>query len=150
MGKPTLGGGRGKYDQGEFTPRNRDKYIGTYPILCRSSWEKKMCAFLDTHSSVLFWASESLAIPYINPFTKRIANYYPDFMVVFMDKNGNQKREIIEIKPSHETFIEKARTKRDKMAVALNYYKWAAAKKFADSNGLFFRVITEKDIWDMT
>jgi hypothetical protein len=146
MGKLNFGlGGRGQ--KSIFTPKNASKYMGTLPIISRSSWEYAMMNFFDTHPNVLFWASESLKIPYVNPFTKRMANYYPDFLVVFSDKNGKQRREVIEIKPLKETLLEHAKTKKDKAAVALNYYKWSAAKKFCDNNGMHFRVLNETDIF---
>jgi len=146
MGKTNFGlGGRGQ--KSTFTPKNKNKYIGDYPVICRSSWERTMCQYFDTHPNVLFWASESLHIPYVNPFTKKIAKYYPDFLVIFKDKNGKQRKEIIEIKPKAQTVLESAKTNSDKAALALNYYKWAAAGKFAKDNGMVFRVLTEDQIF---
>jgi hypothetical protein len=140
----------GRGQKSVFTPKNKEKYIGDYPILSRSSWELKMMQYFDTHPNVLFWASESLKIPYVNPFTKKIANYYPDFLCIFKDKSGKQRKEIIEIKPKSQTLIESAKTKNDKEALALNYYKWAAATKFAKDNGMTFRVLNEDDIFGKT
>ena len=82
--------------------------------------------------------------------TKKIANYYPDFLCIFKDKSGKQRKEIIEIKPKSQTLIESAKTKNDKEALALNYYKWAAATKFAKDNGMTFRVLNEDDIFGKT
>ncbi len=137
----------GRGQKSVYTVKNREKYIGDYPVYCRSSWENTMCLYFDTHPNVLFWASESLKIPFINPFTKRIGNYYPDFLVIFKDKNGKQRKEIIEIKPKSQTVLESARTKSDKEALALNYFKWQAATKFAKDNGMIFRVLTETEIF---
>lgn len=146
MLKPRLGNG-GKFSQGEYVLINPSKYIGTLPILYRSSWEHKMMRFLDEHQSVLFWASESLAISYFNVLTNKPAKYYPDFLIVYIDKSGKQHREIVEIKPSHETIMEKARSKRDKLSVVLNQCKWKAARIFAKKNNMEFRVVTENEIW---
>ena len=148
MGKPSLGGrGKGKFHQGEFVPKNRSKYIGTYPIYFRSSWEKKFMNFLDAHANVLFWGSEALKIPYVNPFTRKIANYYPDFIIISIGKDGKQTKKIVEIKPNKETILEAAKSMKDKIALALNYYKWAAARKFAHDNDMEFSVITEKQLF---
>lgn len=146
MGKTNFGmGGRGQ--KSLFVPKNPSKYIGDYPIICRSSWEAKLALYFDTHPNVLFWASESLKIPYMNIFTKKIANYYPDYLVIFKDKNGKQRREIIECKPLKESVMENAKTNKDKLTVALNMCKWQAAQKFAKDNGMIFRIVTEKDLF---
>lgn len=146
MGKTNFGlGGRGQ--KSTFIPKNPDKYIGDYPIICRSSWENTMCLYFDTHPNVLFWASESLKIPYVNPFTKKIANYYPDFLIIIKDKNGKQHRQILEIKPKSQTVLESAKSNSDKAALALNMFKWSAATQFAKNNGMTFRVLTEADIF---
>jgi hypothetical protein len=146
MGKLNFGmGGNGQ--KSIFTPKNPNKYMGTLPIISRSSWEYAVMNTFDTNNNVLFWASESLKIPYMNPFTNKVANYYPDFLVVYQDKNGKQKREIIEVKPAKETIMEKAKTKKDKLSVVLNTYKWQAATQFAKNNGMRFRVLNESDIF---
>jgi TnsA-like endonuclease N terminal len=146
MPLPGLTGSR-KYMQGTYMVKNPNKYVGGKAPIYRSSWEHKMMLFFDTHPSVLYWSSESLAIPYINPFTRKISNYYPDFLAVYVDKNGKQKKEIIEIKPQKETTMESAKSQKDKIAVALNYSKWLAAKKFCEQNGMIFRVLGENDIF---
>ena len=57
------------YIQGQYTPVNPGKYVGTYPIIFRSSWEFTVMKLLDTNPNILNWASESLKIPYQTPFT---------------------------------------------------------------------------------
>ena len=138
----------GKYVQGKYIPVNPNKYVGTYPIFFRSSWEFKAMQLFDSHPNILKWASESVKIPYQNPFTGKYTVYVPDFVVTYVDAKGNQKTEIIEVKPAKETFLEKAKSQRAKAAVALNTYKWAAAQAFAKSNGMSFRVMTEHDIFN--
>ena len=137
----------GKGQKTVFIPKNPNKYIGDYPIVSMSSWELKLMQYFDTHPNVLFWASESLAIPYVNVFTKKIARYYPDFLVIFSDKNGKQRKEIIEVKPLKEASVENAKTQKEKMTVAVNMCKWQAATKFAKDNGMVFRIVTEKDLF---
>jgi hypothetical protein len=149
MSKVNFGMSKSKYS-GSFTPKNPKKYIGTFPIIYRSSWEHKMCMLLDSHPNVLEWASETIAIPYINPFSKKkskVSNYYPDFYVMMVDKTGKRVIEIIEIKPAKETFMERAKSQRDKLCVVQNHQKWTAAKQYCEQQGYTFRVLTELDIW---
>lgn len=137
-----------KYVQGHYKPVNPDKYVGTYPIVYRSSWEFRLMEMFDTHSSVLNWASESLKIPYTNPFTNKYTVYVPDFVVVYDDAKGSRKAEIIEIKPAKETFLEQAKSEKHKLAAILNAHKWAAAQAFAKSRGMTFRVMNEHHIFN--
>lgn len=138
---------REKFSQGFFTPKNPDKYKGQLPIRYLSSWEFKVMQMLDNHPNILYWSSESIAIPYMNPYTKKPSKYYPDFIVVYVDKYGKEKREMIEVKPASETFLESAKSKKQKLAIGLNSVKWAAAKEFSKRNGMTFRVITEHNIF---
>jgi len=136
------------YVQGEYKPINPAKYVGTYPIFFRSSWEHKVMVMFDTNPNIISWASESLKIPYQNPFTNKYTVYIPDFVVTYMDANGKTNAEIIEVKPSKETFLEKAKSEKAKAAVALNQFKWAAAHAFAQSHGMKFRVMNEENIYN--
>lgn len=137
-----------RFHQGEYIPINPDKYIGTYPIYLRSSWERHVATMFDTNPSIIGWASESVKIPYLNPFTNKYTVYIPDFLVIYEDKNGNRKAEIIEVKPMKESSLLEARSLKDKAAAALNQYKWAAAQAWAKSNGMIFRVLTEASIFN--
>jgi len=136
------------YVQGQYKPVNQSKYVGTYPIVFRSSWEFKVMQMFDTNPNIINWASESLKIPYQNPFTGKYTVYVPDFIVTYVDAKGNQKAEIIEVKPAKETFLEKAKSQRAKAAVALNTFKWQAAQIFAKNHGMNFRVMTEDNIFN--
>ncbi len=136
------------YVQGKYTPVNPEKYVGTYPIFFRSSWEFKVMQLFDANPHFTSWASESLKIPYQNPFTGKYTVYVPDFVVTYIDANGKTKAEIIEVKPAKETFLEQAKSPRAKAAVALNAFKWQAAQAFAKSNGMTFRVMNEGNIYN--
>lgn len=136
------------YVQGQFKPANPAKYVGKYPIVFRSSWEFKVMQMFDANPSIMSWASESLKIPYQNPFTGKYTVYVPDFVVTYVDAKGNQKAEIIEVKPAKETFLEQAKSQQAKAAVALNTFKWAAAHAFAKSHGMTFRVMNEGNIFN--
>lgn len=136
------------YVQGHYKPINPSKYAGTYPIVFRSSWEHKVMVLFDTNPNISSWASEPIKIPYQNPFTGKYTVYVPDFVVTYVDAKGNQRAEIIEVKPAKETFLEQAKSQRAKAAVALNTFKWAAAQAFAKSHGMTFRVMTENNIFN--
>lgn len=136
------------YIQGEYKPVNAAKYVGKYPIRFRSDWEFTVMKMLDTNPNITSWASESIKIPYKNPFTNKYTVYVPDFIVTYTDAKGNAKAEIIEVKPAKETFLEQAKSQKAKAAVALNAFKWEAARAFAASHGMGFRVMNEHHIYN--
>ena len=136
-----------KFNQGKFEPKNPIKYVGTYPIKYRSSWELVFMNVCDNHPNIKQWASESIKIPYRHPFTGRHTIYVPDFLVSYVDKKGKGRVEVIEIKPLKQTLVEKARGTRAKMVVAINKAKWSAAQKWCQKNGMIFRVMTEADMF---
>lgn len=140
-----------KFAQGKFTPKHPEKYIGVGEITARSSWEFTMMRFLDTHPGVVYWASESVKIPYKNPFTNRYTVYIPDFFIVYVDKKGKQHSELIEVKPANQTMEEMAnKSKKNKAHWILNQAKWAAAETYCRNKKIIFRVITENDIYQKT
>jgi len=136
-----------KYAQGKYTVKNPEKYIGKRVPTYRSSWEFTFMSFCDNNPAVLNWASEAISIPYFNPVKGRQTIYVPDFLVVYVDANQKQHTELVEIKPSTETTMESARSYRDKLMVAMNMAKWAAADSFCRAQNMKFRVITEHDIF---
>lgn len=136
-----------KWHKNEFTPKNPEKYVGTYPIIYRSSWENAFMQKCDNHPNIIKWASESIKIPYYNPFKRRDTIYVPDFLIQYLDRNGNNIVEILEIKPMNQTLEAMAKGQNNKAALALNKIKWAAATKWAKKNGMRFRVMTESDMF---
>lgn len=136
-----------KYAQGKFSIKNPGKYVGNNTPLYRSSWEWHFMQFCDNHPGVIQWSSESLRIPYINPLTGKNSVYYPDFFVMYVDKNNKKHGEIIEIKPLKETSIAEAKSQRDKLSAVLNMAKWQACKAFCQVHGLQFRIVNEKDLF---
>jgi hypothetical protein len=134
--------------RGRFIPKNPEKYLGDPTrIIFRSSWELRFFQWLDSTPSVLQYASEEFSIPYLSPLDNAVHQYYPDALVVYKDKYGNLKKEIIEIKPYKETVLTPKATPRDKQALILNQAKWKSAAAFAEKQGMSFRVITEKQLW---
>jgi hypothetical protein len=136
-----------KYAQGKFQIRNPSKYIGKGTPTYRSGWEFAFMQFCDNNPAMLQWASESINIPYRNPFTNRQTIYVPDFLIIYVDSKNQKHAELVEVKPSTETTMESARSMRDKAYVALNHAKWAAATAWCRQNGMRFRVVTENEIF---
>jgi hypothetical protein len=135
------------YNQGIFQPQNPDKYAGSGTITYRSAWELTFMNLCDQHPNVLKWASESINIPYLDPFTGKPRTYIPDFFILYVDKAGAQHAEIIEIKPLSQSIPEAARSVKDQEAVLLNEAKWEAAYEFCRRQGIKFRVMTEKQLY---
>ena len=136
-----------KWAKGKFTPKNPEKYIGTYPCIYRSSWELAFMNKCDNHPSIMKWASESIKIPYYNPFKRISTVYIPDFVIQYVDRHGNNIIEILEIKPAKQSVDGLAKDRNSKFALALNKVKWAAATKWAKQNGMRFRVMSERDMF---
>lgn len=142
-----------KYSQGYYTPQNPQKYRGKMPIRCLSSWEFKVCAMFDLNPSITFWSSESIQVRYVHPIKSAqlgrqvISTYYPDFAIEYVDKFGKRHREIIEVKPKRQAFMEAAKTNKEKLDAILNKAKWDATRAIAKQYGYSFRVLTEDQIY---
>ena len=104
--------------------------------------------YCDRNEDITYWASEELAIPYINPIDRKRHRYYPDFII----KTTKGKRYMIEIKPAIQTRRPKPRTKKTKsfMRESLEYIKnvakWQAADVYCNDNDLEFKIFTEKEL----
>jgi len=133
--------------------KNIKKYVGDPDkIICRSSWERKVCKYLDENENVLKWASEELHIPYFSPVDKKWHKYYPDFLAEIKDNSGDIKKYIIEVKPLKQTMLPKQRKNKNAFlkemkTFTINNSKWEAAKKLCDENGWLFKLLTEKEIF---
>lgn len=136
-----------KYMQGVYEPGNPQKYIGKTLPRYRSGWELAVFRMCDNHPAVIGWGSETHRIPYKNPLTGKQTTYVPDLLMVYQDRNGNKRAEMVEIKPSSQTLGE-AVSQRDKMAAVVNHAKWEAARAWCKSQGIGFRVITEQQIFN--
>lgn len=103
--------------------------------------------FCDNNPSILQWASEAVHINYRNPLTGKNTIYVPDFLITYQDATGNQRAEVVEVKPKKETTLEGAKNIRDQAAAVLNMAKWQAAQAWCKAHGLTFRVVTEDQIF---
>lgn len=145
-----------KYNGGIYYPINESKYVGKFPIICRSSWEKKYCQYCDLNDQIVAWASEPFKIKYYNPLTKSEHFYYPDFYIKILLPSGEYKEYIIEIKPKE--YLKKPIPPKKRSIKALqnykylyeqfikNYVKSVAAKKFAAERNMEYIILTEDSI----
>ena len=144
------------WKQGKFEPRNKNKYKGSLPIIYRSSWERRVFYFLDMHDGIIEWASESVIIPYFSQVDRQNHRYYIDVNFKVIDKNGELKHYLIEIKPYEQTLPPKQPTTQSKKALQrynqamityqTNQDKWKAASDWASKNGYIFDIWTEKTL----
>lgn len=147
---------KNKWEQDKFRPENPEKYKGTLPIIYRSSWERRVFYFLDRHPGIIEWGSESIIIPYKYKIDNTPHRYYIDVNFIMNDKNGNQKRYLIEIKPKAQTVPPKQPVKKTPKSInryneALLMYqknldKWEAAEIWAKNNGYIFNIWTEETL----
>lgn len=132
--------------KGHYTPKNKNKYCGSAPIIYRSSWEMLVMKWLDSNSNVVRWGSESIIIPYLCEVDNKVHRYFIDFNIEF--QNGTKY--LIEIKPESKTKMptlpksgrQTRRYLNEVVEYAQNISKWKAAKKFAEEHGCVFQ------IWD--
>lgn len=144
-----------KTHQGIYIPANPRKYKGTLPITYRSAWELKFCKYLDTHSGVLSWTSESVIIPYYHPIKRRMARYYPDFTMAIRNREGKVINYLIEIKPDRESRAPVPKKGKRKKTIiyeqttwAVNEAKWKAAAEICKKRGWEFKILTEYEIFN--
>ena len=103
--------------------------------------------FFDSRPEFIHWNSEAVVIPYLSPADNKVHRYFPDFFIEYVDKNGSTQKEIVEVKPLHESDEAFAKHDRAKESLAVNNAKWKSAAIYCQSRGLRFRVITELSIF---
>ena len=138
--------------KGKFRPHNIKKYRGNHKgIIYRSLWELRFMRYCDETPSILEWASEEIAIPYVSPLDGDIHRYYPDFWVKVRRGTGHVVW-LIEVKPEKQLRPPKQGKRKTKgylyeiREFGKNTAKWEAAKKYCDKRGWQFNVWTEKTI----
>lgn len=137
-----------KFAQGRFEMKHPEKYVGKKTPLARSSWEFVFMRMLDEHPGVQNWASESIQIPYRDPLTGKHTIYVPDFFINYVDKNGKNHAEVIEVKPQSQTLREKVgKSLYNQEQYIKNLAKWEAAVGWCKQQGIKFRVVNEGDIF---
>ena len=145
------------YTQGKFSPNNRAKYHGDpSKIFYRSGLELSAMAYFDRHTDIIEWSSETKIVPYISPKDGRMHRYFVDFTVRIRDKNKEIKSYIIEVKPYSKLQPPKKRSSktgkptvyylREATEYAVNTAKFEAADKYAQTHGMEFIILTEREI----
>ena len=140
-----------RFSKTEFNPKNPDKYVGTLPIISRSSWELYFMQKIDTNPSIIRWASESLVIPYLHPGDHKTHKYYPDFVIEIKTSEGRIIKQVIEIKPMSQCLPGTSK-KPDQLAkqnttYMINMAKWEATKRLCEQNDFTFLVLTEHELF---
>ena len=137
-----------RWAQGKFTLKHPEKYVGNKSPTYRSSWEFHFMKFCDENPAIQAWASEAVKVPYRNPLTGKHTIYVPDFFIAYADRNGKRRVEIIEVKPENQTLKERlGRSKHNQASWIVNQAKWEAARAWCKQKGMYFRIVTENDIF---
>ena len=155
MSKPSLTGTT-KFHQGNYRPKNPQKYRGNPThLIYRSGWEKYFLQWCDMTPSVVGYGSEELIIPYVSPLDGNLHRYFIDFVVLVRQKDGSIKKFAVEIKPYAQTQPPKMSSSRKMLTESLrkkietysiNQAKWEAAKKFCSQHNMSFIILTEKQL----
>jgi len=131
----------------KYDPINKYKYVGDVNnIVCRSSWERGVCKWLDLNDDVTAWTSETVVVPYMYDGDNQIHRYFVDFCIRY--KSGSVV--LVEVKPHSQTLKPKA-TKNKRQDVLLeeiatytkNVNKWEAAIAFCKNNKMEFQIWSE-------
>lgn len=136
-----------KHHKGNYTPKNRSKYIGNITkINYRSHWELLTMRYLDLNPDIKYWSSEETIVRYICPTDNKIHNYIIDFTLKY--NNGNIL--LVEVKPLKQTILPKqtkGKSKKSYLTEALafqkNKSKWLAAHAYAQQNNARFVIWSE-------
>lgn len=140
------------FRQGIYNPLFPSKYCGKMPIIYRSSWEYKVCKFLDECATVVRWGSECIRISYFSITDEKYHEYFPDFYFEYKTKNGIRKI-IAEVKPKKD-LTEPKKPKRETEKALENYRyqaktyiknmeKAKACRNYCDLHGMEYKFITE-------
>lgn len=142
-----------KYLQGFYKPKNPQKYRGDPTnVVYRSSWERSVMLWLDTHPACTEWGSEEVIVPYFSPVDSKMHRYFIDFVATFKKADGSVQKFLIEVKPKSQTIAPVRGKKKEKtflteaMTYTVNQAKWSAAEAFALERNMKFVVITEDEL----
>lgn len=132
------------YHQGIIDPKKCKKYADSCknePIIYRSGLELQFIQYCENNPSITKWASEPIAIPYFCRLDGKDHEYYPDYII----ENKQGHKVIVEVKPENQTVKPKSSDSAWlKEQWVKNVDKWTIAKKFAETHGMKFIIVTEK------
>jgi hypothetical protein len=144
----------GESIKSRYRPSFPKKYKGNpNNIICRSSWERKFCAWCDLNENIVEWASEEFCIPYLSPLDGRVHRYFPDFLIKVKERNGSTKTYVVEVKPKRQTKPPQRKSKKvtksfinEAKTFEVNKAKWRAATEWCKDRRLEFKIITEDEL----
>ena len=144
----------GESIKSRYRPSFPKKYKGNpNNIICRSSWERKFCAWCDLNENIIEWASEEFCIPYLSPLDGRVHRYFPDFLIKVKERNGSTKTYVVEVKPKRQTKPPQRKSKKvtksfinEAKTYEVNKAKWRAATEWCKDRRLEFKIITEDEL----
>lgn len=138
-------GNRVRTNQGYINPKSCKKLfpgLENSPIEYRSDWERVYIYHLESNPEVRYWGSECINIKYKLLTDGTTHDYFPDFVV----EKTNGEVYVIEIKPKIQ--CKRPLTENSWLwnEYTKNMSKWTAAKRFCESRGLKFQILTEETI----
>lgn len=140
---------------GRYFPTHPEKVISKDNLLpaFKSKLEYKMMRYCDVTDAVVKWAYEPpfAIIPYYDKGAQKNRHYYVDFVLWVKDDKNNIKQVWVEIKPYDQTIPPKIHRVTESAVTAMKTYvtnqcKWKAARKFCNSHGFDFIVVTEREL----
>lgn len=144
--KPKQGG---HYKQGYFDVSKSTKYIGTDPVIYRSSLEYRIFNMFERSPKIVRWCSEPDFIKIYYEFKGKKMQYFMDCYAEF----DNGVKQLIEVKPHAQTqapelrkYKNEASFNRDLETYQRNLAKWRASIEFARANNMEFKIITDVTI----
>lgn len=127
------------------------------PPVYRSSWEQRVCYYMDHNENVIKWASEPFKIKYFLPTDGKWHTYTPDFYCE-INTNQGKKIQLIEVKPKKQSKKPKPPKKKTakslrnfkklQLEVFKNEMKWEAARKLCEQKGWGWEILTEDNIFN--
>ena len=141
-----------RWRQGFFIPKHPLKWINIMetsepqPIVYRSGWEQKFDEWMDNTSSIFRCGAEVIRILYKDPIKNKMSFYTPDAYIEYLDNNKKIRKVLIEIKPLKETTLKESSNGYDKLMVAKNSMKWAAAIEYCKKRNIEFKVMHERNL----
>ena len=140
------------YLQGRYQVKNPGKYVGDRNnVIYRSSWELRLCRFLDMNENVIQWSVEETIVPYFYDVDQKMHRYFVDFWVKLRNTDGEIEEMLLEVKPMKQVEKPKIKKVTEKNQHQIfewvkNQNKWNAASEYARKRGWTFKVLTEHEL----
>jgi len=105
--------------------------------------------YCDNNPAIIEWGSEEVIIPYKSPLDQKVHRYFPDFYIKYVNRQGHNIRELIEVKPKKQCSPPKQPKRQTRKYLQecatymINQAKWKAAEEFCKDRRMGFRILTE-------